>query len=102
MTSRVAVKTTSKRAFNERGASPFIPKRRKQFSTIIIVPSTSRPKSKAPKLIKFALTRVCTIPVIVINIANGITKAVKNAALKLPSNTNNTTITKMAPSSRLV
>ena len=69
---------------------------------MIIAPSTSRPKSSAPRLIRFALTRVCTIPVTVISMANGITRAVRNAARMLPSNKNSTTITRMAPSSRFV
>ena len=72
-----------------------------QFSTTITAPSTIKPKSSAPKLIRLALILLSTIPVIVINIANGITRAVINAALKLPRNKNNITITKSAPSRRL-
>ena len=42
------------------------------------------------------------MPVIVINMANGITSAVKKAARKLPKRTNSTTMTRSAPSNRLV
>ncbi len=58
------------------------------------------PKSNAPKLIKLALTRFVTMPVMVNNMAKGITNAVINAARKCPKNTNNTAITNNAPSSR--
>ena len=77
-------------------------KRLMQFSTMMTAPSTINPKSSAPKLIKFALTPVCTIPVIVASIASGITAAVIIAALIFPSRRNNTTITSNAPSTRFL
>ena len=104
ITSLVASNTSDKRSFNsierpfeEAALSLLI-----QFSTIIMAPSTNRPKSKAPKLIKLALTLVCTIPVIVISMAKGITAAVSKAALIFPNNRNSTTITNNAPSKRFI
>ena len=61
-------------------------------------PSTIKPKSNAPRLIKLAETPVRTMPVIVPNIARGMTAAVINAARILPSNKNKTAITSNAPS----
>ena len=104
-TSRVAAKTVWKRSssFNIRPRWCCRPANRKmQFSTIITAPSTIKPKSSAPKLIRLALTSVTTIPVISINIDSGITIAVSRAARTLPNMTNNTTTTKMAPSTKLV
>ena len=63
-------------------------------------PSTIRPKSSAPKLIRLALTLVCTMPVMSISMDIGITIAVSRAARTLPSITNKTTTTNTAPSSR--
>ncbi len=110
ITSRVASNTTLNRSFNGKTLIEpplFLPitplllaslNRRIQFSTIIIAPSTINPKSRAPKLIRLALTLVCTMPVMVINIAIGITIAVSNAARILPKNINKITITNSAPS----
>ena len=77
-------------------------KRRRQFSTIMTAPSTIRPKSSAPRLIRLPETRLATMPVMVINIASGITIAVMIAARMLPSSRNKTTTTSRAPSTRLV
>ena len=74
--------------------------RRMQFSTIITAPSTIRPKSSAPRLIRLADTPDCTMPVMVASMDKGITAAVIRAARRLPSNRNSTTITSNAPSSR--
>ena len=103
-TSRVAVNTVLKRSssFKMRPSSCCRPaKRRMQFSTIITAPSTIKPKSRAPRLIRLALTFACTMPVISINIDSGMTIAVINAARILPSISNNTTTTNTAPSARL-
>ena len=103
ITSFVASNTTSSRSL--RGS--IAPVRRCdslnrliQFSTIITAPSTISPKSNAPKLIRFALTPVLTIPVIVASIARGMTAAVMMAARMLPNSKNRTTITSNAPSIR--
>ena len=101
MTSRVASNTSCRRSFNASGPVCWL-RRRRQFSTMMMAPSTSRPKSSAPRLIRLALTRVCTIPVKVISIARGITSAVRMAARILPSIRNKITITSKAPSTRLV
>jgi hypothetical protein len=71
-----------------------------QFSTMITAPSTISPKSSAPRLIRLALTLVCTMLVISISIDSGITIAVSSAARTLPSISSSTTRTRMAPSSR--
>ena len=67
---------------------------------MITAPSTIKPKSNAPRLIKFPETLFLTMPVIVISIEIGITAAVINAALIFPSSRNKTTITNKAPSKR--
>ena len=78
------------------------PKRRRQFSMMITAPSTIRPKSSAPRLIRLPETPPRTMPVRVNSIASGITAAVISAARKLPSSANSTTTTSSAPSTRLV
>ena len=65
-------------------------------------PSTIKPKSSAPKLIRLAETPVLTMPVIVASMERGMTAAVIKAALKLPSKANSTTMTSSAPSSRFL
>ena len=69
---------------------------------MITAPSTIRPKSSAPRLIRLAEIRFCTMPVMVISMVSGMTAAVISAARRLPSSTNSTTITSSAPSSRFV
>ena len=76
------------------------PKRRRQFSTMMTAPSTIRPKSKAPRLMRLPETLFSTIPVIIRRKDSGITAAVMSAARKLPRRTNRTTITSSAPSAR--
>ena len=102
ITSRVALKTISKRSFipNVKLDLDAWLNLRKQFSTMIMAPSTSKPKSKAPRLIKLALTLACTIPVIVISIAMGITAAVSKAARILPNKKNKIMMTNKAPSTK--
>ena len=73
-----------------------------QFSTMITAPSTIRPKSSAPRLIRLALTLFWTIPVMRMSIDSGITAAVMSAARQLPSSASSTTTTSSAPSKRLV
>ena len=103
MTSLVASKTTFSLSFNGNNAPVCrcdSDNRLMQFSTMITAPSTIKPKSSAPKLIKLADTSVLTMPAIVASMANGITAAVIRAARTLPNNTNNTTMTSNAPSTR--
>ncbi len=78
----------------------FSANRRRQFSTMITAPSTIRPKSSAPRLIRLPDTLFSTIPVIVISIATGMTAAVMSAARIFPSRRNRTRITSDAPSAR--
>ena len=67
---------------------------------MITAPSTIKPKSSAPRLIRLPETRDPTMPVMVISIATGITAAVTSAAFQLPSNSNKIAITSNAPSAR--
>ena len=69
---------------------------------MITAPSTIRPKSSAPRLIRLALIRPWTMPVMVISIATGMTSAVTMAARMLPSSRNRTTTTRAAPSARFL
>ena len=69
-------------------------------STMITAPSTINPKSKAPRLIKLPLTPNAFIIHIANNIANGITEATNNPALKLPKKSTKTNTTIRAPSSK--
>ncbi|CZH23965.1 Uncharacterised protein [Legionella pneumophila] len=104
MTSVVAYAITFKRSskFNTRyNACCCSPKCLMQFSTIMTAPSTIKPKSRAPKLIKLALILLVTIPVMVNSMDRGITMAVISAARTLPKNKNRMTQTNSAPSSRL-
>ena len=52
-------------------------------------------------LIRLALIPPCTIPVIVISMASGMTAAVISAARRLPSRRSSTATTRVAPSRRL-
>ena len=104
MTSRVASRTMVSRSVNEGWRRIFAcssPSRRRQFSTIITAPSTIKPKSRAPRLMRLPDTREPTMPVIVQSIAIGMTAAVTRAARTLPSNANSTAMTSNAPSVRL-
>ena len=100
-TSRVARNTTSNRSSCSSRRPPpsrcAAPSRRRQFSTITTAPSTIKPKSSAPRLIRFPLTPFSTIPVTVKSIDSGMTSAAISAARKFFRNTNRTTITSIAP-----
>ena len=78
MTSLVASNTTSSLSLSD-NIAPLrccdSDNRQMQFSTMITAPSTIKPKSSAPKLIKLADTSVFTMPDIVASIANGMTAA---------------------------
>ena len=104
-TSLVAAVTTLKRSFNV-SSRPCLccarPSCLKQFSTTITAPSTIKPKSIAPKLIRLPDTRLPTMPVTANNILSGITIAVISAPVTLPNNSSKITITSTAPSNRLV
>ena len=69
---------------------------------MITAPSTIRPKSSAPRLIRLPETPPRTMPVMVISIAIGITAAVISAARKFPSRSSSTTMTSSAPSTRFL
>ena len=69
-------------------------------STIITAPSTIKPKSNAPRLIKFPLTPKRFIMIIAKSIAKGITEATKIPARKFPRKRTNTKMTINAPSKR--
>ena len=57
---------------------------------MMTAPSTIRPKSSAPRLIRLALIRPCHMPMAVISMAIGMTSAVITAARKFPSSRNST------------
>ena len=67
---------------------------------IITAPSTIKPKSSAPKLIKFPSTPNKFIRQMANSNANGITEATIKPALKLPSSKTKTKITIKAPSNK--
>ncbi|MNX09611.1 hypothetical protein D3C86_393420 [compost metagenome] len=67
-------------------------------STIITAPSTINPKSNAPRLIKFPLTPKVFIIIMAKSIANGITEATINPALRFPKNNTKIKTTIKAPS----
>src|SRR3546814_2871598 len=59
--------------------------RRSAFSTMMTAPSTIRPKSSSPRLIRLAETPPRNMPKLVIAMVIGITSAAISAARKLPS-----------------
>ena len=61
-----------------------------------------KPKSRAPRLIRFPETPKIDINVIAINMAIGITEATMSPALKFPSKSTSTKITIVAPSNKFV
>ncbi len=61
------------------------------------VPSTMIPKSSAPRLMRLALNLSVTMPMMVINMDNGITAAVMSAARMFPRKRKRITITRRAP-----
>ena len=70
-------------------------------SSITIDPSTTIPKSMAPRLIRFADTPNTLISMKPKSIAKGITDATMTPALTFPRKTTNTMNTIIAPSTRL-
>ena len=71
-----------------------------KFSTITTEASTMRPKSSAPKLIRFADTPNVRIARNAASSASGITDAVSNEARALRKNRKSTAMTRSAPSRR--
>ena len=69
---------------------------------MITAPSTSNPKSNAPRLIKFPLTPKRCININANNIDNGITDATTKPALKFPKNKIKMKITINAPSNKFL
>ncbi|GJE71740.1 hypothetical protein CHKEEEPN_3287 [Methylorubrum podarium] len=69
---------------------------------MMTAPSTMRPKSRAPRLIRLAEIFASTMPVMVISMATGMTSAVMMAARMLPSSRNRMTMTRAAPSARFL
>ena len=105
ITSFVALNTTPKRSCGVNGrpvACCSKARRRMQFSTMMTAPSTMMPKSSAPRLMRFALTLLVTMPVMVKSIDSGMIAAAISAARKFPSKAKRTTITSTAPSRRLL
>ncbi|MND97644.1 hypothetical protein D3C80_899680 [compost metagenome] len=74
---------------------------RSVFSTTTTAPSTRRPKSSAPRLIKFPLIPKRFMPMTANRKLIGIIRAAMVAARILPSSRNRTTMTSSAPSVRL-
>ena len=74
----------------------------KTASTIITAPSTIKPKSRAPRLIRFPLTPNIFMRIMAKSMANGITDATIKPARQFPRNNTNTKITIKAPSIRLL
>ena len=71
------------------------------FSTTTTAPSTIRPKSRAPRLIRFPLMPKRFMPMTANRKLIGIIRAVMLAARRFPSSRNSTTMTSRAPSVRL-
>ena len=76
------------------------PIRLSTFSTMMSEPSTTSPKSMAPRLMRFALWPVSHIPMNANIIASGITLASTSPARRLTSRIRSTTMTSSAPSAR--
>ena len=68
---------------------------------MMTAPSTMRPKSSAPRLIRLPETLFVAMPVMVKSIESGMTAAVIRAARRLPSKMKSVKITSSAPSMRL-
>ena len=76
--------------------------RRTTFSIKTTLPSTIRPKSIAPRLIRLPDRPVVHMPMNAPAIASGTDSATINPARRLPSSTNSTTTTRTPPSIRFV
>ena len=68
---------------------------------MMTAPSTIRPKSSAPRLIKLPGTLNAFMPIAIIRNENGITSVAITAARQLPSSRNKDAATRIAPSVRL-
>src|SRR5436190_4423283 len=71
------------------------------ISTMTTAPSMIRPKSIAPRLIKFPETPNFNMPVTANRNESGMAAVTMSAARQLPSNTSKTAMTKIAPSNKL-
>ena len=72
------------------------------FSIMTTEPSTIRPKSMAPRLIRLAETPKVFIPRKLNSMDSGITAATISAARRSPRNRSRTTTTRTPPSNRLL
>ena len=82
--------------------APFFANRRRMLSTITTEPSTSNPKSMAPRLMRLPESPTCIIPVNAINIDSGMADATITPARRSPRKKNRTAMTRSPPSSRLL
>ena len=80
---------------------PSSARRRTQFSIMMTLESTSRPKSIAPRLIRLAVTPVASITLAAKSIESGIARATISPARMFPSSASKTTMTSTPPSRRL-
>ena len=78
-----------------------IPSWRTTFSTMTTAPSMIRPKSIAPRLIKFPETPNFNMPVTANRNESGMAAVTMSAARQLPSNTSKTAMTKIVLSNKL-
>ncbi len=72
------------------------------FSIITTEPSTIRPKSMAPRLIRFPDSPARRIPVNATSIESGIAELTMRPARRFPSRRSSTTTTSRPPSTRFV
>ncbi|MNI38577.1 hypothetical protein D3C73_927270 [compost metagenome] len=102
---RAALAATPRRSLRVRArprSARFWPSRSRVFSTTTTAPSTSRPKSSAPRLIRFPLMPKRFMPMTANRKLIGIIRAVIVAARMFPSSRNSTTMTSRAPSVRFL
>ena len=92
------------RTFSKCGRSSSLRSCRKRtmFSIMTTEPSTIRPKSIAPRLIRFPLSPANRMAVKATNIDRGMAEATINPPRRLPSNRSSTTMTRRPPSARFV
>ena len=81
--------------------SPSCASRRTQFSIMITLESTIRPKSIAPRLIRLAVTPVASMMFAAKSIDSGIASATIRPPRTLPSNSKRIATTRPPPSVRL-
>ena len=97
--------TAASRINRRRGSvarCPACSSRRTKFSTMTTEASTSRPKSRAPRLIRFAEMPARSITKKANSSDNGMTEAVISEARRLRKNTNRISVTSSPPSSRFL